>query len=463
MSTTYALALPESRSRRPAPLYGTRAQLAVGNGDVEGYLALAGCDRRAGTASYALRIVNQSQHLLRARMTCARLRGEAILAYPLDIHIAPFSIAETLLPVRIADVGPYDRAIVQVTGGDVTFSLDAPAPHGVGKRPRWMIAAAAALALTLGTGFAAAASTPRIALLAAPARALGGTMLDVPYAFAGWASLQYTLQTRDGRQLSAGLVEKHQGTLHLKVPAAAGSTVMLSVNVLGPFGHKARTQRIAIAATPAVKAQPAIAAAAPRISEFAVATPVVRAGAFMKLTYSTNARDGEIWLIDDTGRLWARAPISIGGDTLLKVPQGAAGMQMRAVLHARSESQDAIASVGVLVMPGAVVAESPSNGTAPAAAASSPAQMTLSTQQAAPGDVITVMLEGNHGDARISMADDSGESVDQGDIPSGQNAVTLTAPDVTKTTTFYVMASISDGVADQTVVKKLVVSPRSSQ
>jgi hypothetical protein len=183
----------------------------------------------------------------------------------------------------------------------------------------------------------------------------------------------------------------------------------------------------------------------------------------MKLTYSTNARDGEIWLIDDTGRLWARAPISIGGDTLLKVPQGAAGMQMRAVLHARSESQDAIASVGVLVMPGAVVAESPSNGTAPAAAASSPAQMTLSTQQAAPGDVITVMLEGNHGDARISMADDSGESVDQGDIPSGQNAVTLTAPDVTKTTTFYVMASISDGVADQTVVKKLVVSPRSSQ
>jgi len=89
-----------------------------------------------------------------------------------------------------------------------------------------------------------------------------------------------------------------------------------------------------------------------------------------------------------------------------------------------------------------------------------PVAMTLSTQQASPGDVVTVMVDGNHGDARITMTDDSGQPVEQGDIPSTQNAVTLTAPSVTKTTTFYVMASISQGVGDQTVVKKLVVSPR---
>src|SRR5579872_4720701 len=153
MSATYALALPESRAKRQPQLYGTRAQLAVGNGDVEGYLALAGCDKRAGTASYALRIVNQSETALRARMTCATLRGESILAYPLDVHIAPFSVSETLLPVRIADVGPYDRAIVQVVGGDVAFSLEAPAPPRSGKRSRWMIATAASLVLTLGTAF----------------------------------------------------------------------------------------------------------------------------------------------------------------------------------------------------------------------------------------------------------------------------------------------------------------------
>jgi hypothetical protein len=455
MSVTYALALPESRARRQAQLYGTRAQLAVGNGDVEGYLALAGCDKRAGTASYALRIVNQSQHLLRARMTCARLRGEAILAYPLDIHIAPFSISETLLPVRVADIGPYDRAIVQVAGGDVTFSLEAPAPPRLGKRSRWMVAAAASIALTLGTAFAAGASTPRLALLAAPNRALGGSTLDVPYAFGGWASLQYQLQTRDGRQISAGLLKSHEGTLHFSVPAAAGSNVLLSVAVAGPFGKQTRTKRIAIAATPAAKPK-ASPASAPRISEFSIDTPIVRAGADARFKYTTDAREGDIWLIDDAGRLWARAAISPYGETTLNVPQGAAGRQLRAVLHARNARLDTVASVGVTVMPGTIVADAPATD----APKIPPAQMTLSTQTAAPGDVVTVMIDGNHGDARITMTDDSGQSVEQGDIPSTQNAVTLTAPTVTKTTTYYVMASITQGVGDQTVVRKLVVSPR---
>ncbi|HKU68600.1 MAG TPA: hypothetical protein VJP85_12560 [Candidatus Baltobacteraceae bacterium] len=458
MSATYALALPESRVKRQAQLYGTRAQLAVGNGDVEGYLALAGCDRRAGTASYALRIINQSQHLLRARMTCARLRGEAILAYPLDIHIAPFSISETLLPVRIADIGPYERAIVEVAGGDVAFSLEAPAPPRMGKRPRWIMATAASLALTLGTAFAAAASTPRLALLAAPDRVLRGMTVDVPYAFGGWASMQYQLQTRDGRQLSAGLLKSHEGTLHFTVPPTAGPNVVLSVDVQGPFGRQSRSQKIAISGNAAQKPR-ALAATAPRISEFAVATPIVRAGSSMKLTYTTDARDGEIWLIDDAGRLWARAAISPYGTTTLEVPQGAAGRQMRAVMHARNDKLDTVASVGVLVMPGAIAAEAQSAATAQKTPT---VGMTLSAQQAAPGDLVTVMIDGNHGDARITMTDDSGQSVDQGDIPSTQNAATLTAPSVTQTTTYYVMASVSQGVGEQTLVRKLVVSPRGS-
>lgn len=464
MSTTYALALPESRAKRQTQLYGTRAQLAAGNGEVEGYLALAGCDKRAGTASYALRIVNQSQHLLRARMTCARLRGDAILAYPLDIQVAPFSISETLLPVRVADIGPYDRAIVQVAGGDVAFSLEAPAPPRLGKRPRWMIATAASLVLTLGTAFAAAASTPHLALLAAPLRAFSGTTVDVPYAFAGLASMQYQLRTRDGRQLSAGLLKSHEGTLHFTVPPTAGPNVVLSVDVAGPFGRQSRTQNIAIAAsvTPQ-KPKVAAAANAPHISEFAVATPIVHAGSDMKFTYTTDARDGEVWLIDDAGRLWARAPITPYGETTINVPQGAAGRQMRAVLHARNQKLDTVASVSVMVMPGGVVsdeqtADAPSSASVPRAPQN--VGMTLSTEQASPGDIVTVMVDGTHGDARITMTDDAGQTVDQADIPSTQNAVTLTAPSVTKASTYYIMASISQGVGDQTVVRKLTVSPR---
>ena len=459
MSATYALALPEPRGRRSAQVYGTRAQLAVGDGDVEGYLALAGCDNRAGTASYALRIVNQSRHLLRARMTCARLRGEPILAYPLDIHVAPFSISETLLPVRTAEVGPYDRAIVQVAGGDVAFSLEAPAPPRSRRRSRWMLAAGASLALVFGSAFAAAASTPRLALLAAPNRAFGGTSIDVPYAFGGWASMRYELQTPDGRQIFAGIAGAHQGTLHFAVPASAGSNVRLSVAVSGPFGRQTGTRNIAIAA-PAASKPKAPASVAPRVSEFAVATPVVHAGSDMKLSYVTDAREGQIWLIDDAGRLWAQAPLSAYGETTMKIPQGAAGREMRAVLHARNGKLDTIASVGVMVMPAAIVPQADEQPATVGSHQTRPAQLTLSTDHAAPGDEVIVTIDGAHGDARVTLSDASGASVEQGDIPTDQNAATITAPDVTQDTTFYVMASISQGTGEQTVVRKLVVSPR---
>lgn len=452
MSAAYALAVPETRSR--AALYGTRAQLSAGNGDVEGYLALAGCDKRAGTASYALRIVNQSATALRARMTCARLRGGSVLAYPLDVQIAPFSICETLLPVRLADVGPYDRAIVSVGGGEVEFTLEAPAPQRTRRAPRWVAVCSAAAVFTVGSAFGAASATPRIAGIAAPQRAVAGASLDVPYAFAGLATMRYQLRTPDGRQIAAGLLRDREGTLHFNVPASAGRTVVLDVTVAGPLGTQHSVQRIAIAAQPAVRT--AAAPAAPRISEFSLLTPVVHAGGTVALSYVTNAPGGEIWLLDDAGRLWARAPMSLNGKTSVDVPAGAAGRPMRAVLHARNGTADAVASVAFTALPGAVVTEP-----APQSSAQHSAPvLTLSTRAAAPGDTVTVAIEGAHGDTQISLTDASGNAVEQGDIPAGQSAVTLTAPAVSAPATYYVTASVSQGVGEQTLVKTLSVTPR---
>jgi hypothetical protein len=454
MAASYALALPERRPSH-APLYGTRAQLAGAGGDVEGYLALAGCDKRAGTASYALRIVNQSAHPLRARMTCARMRGEPVLAYPLDVQIAPFSISETLLPVRIAEVGPYDRAIVQIAGGDVAFSLEAPAPPKMRGRLRWVAIAGAAMTLAVAAGIGAATATPAIETIAAPTRVFPGSSVDVPYAFRGWASMQYALRTRDGRQLSAGLVGEHQGTLHFNVPSAAGRDVVLAVNVSGPFGTRSTSQHIGIAATAPHRAIAAPAAA--HISDFAVVTPIVHANGYLKLSYATDARSGEIWLIDEAGRLWTRAAIDSSGVTTIKLPQGTAGRQMRAVLHAKNGTADTVASVALTVLPDAIVSDS-------AAASSSmdakTASLTLSSDSVSPGDTITVALEGKHGDTQITLNDASGNSIEQGDIPAGQSAVTLTAPTVTASTTYYVMANVTQGVGEQTLVHKLVVTPR---
>lgn len=454
MSTSTALAVSQSRGQR-ALRYGTRARLAGTTGDVEGYLTLASFDKRAGTASYALRVVNSSQYPLRARMTCAKMRREPVLAYPLDVQIAPFAISETLLPVRVADVGPYDRAIVEISGGDVAFSLEAPSPPAIKQHSRWAAAAAGAFALTIAAALGAAASTPRITTISAPARVFAGSTVDVPYSFGGWASMQYALATRDGRQLSAGTTHAHDGTLHFSVPASAGKDVVLAVNVSGPFGSKSTSRRIRIAGGAPPRAM--AASAAPRISEFAVVTPAVHAGSYLKLAYVTDAPEGEIWLLDDAGRLWARAAIDRYGFTAIPLPQGTAGRQMRAVLHARNGKADTIASVSVTVLPGDLLS---STGSQAGAAKPAPAALTLSTQQAAPGESITVAIEGTHSDVQVSMDDGAGNTIEQGTLSAGQSSLVLAAPRTSTKKTYYVMANVIEGKGEQTMVKAVTVTPQ---
>jgi hypothetical protein len=432
--------------------YGTRARVALAQGNIEGGLALAGVDRRAGTATYALRIANQSASPLRARMECARLGGAPVLGYPLDVHVAPFAIAETLLPVRLAEVGPYDRAIVKVSGTDVAFTLEAPAPPRRNTRSHWIGGIATAIAVIFGGAFGAATATPHFDLLAAPARALAGSPLDVPYAFHGWASMQYALQTKDGRQLAAGLLSQGQGTLHFSVPRDAGTELVLAANVYGPLGAQHLARHIVLAAPAAAKP----VAAAPRIDEFTILTPQIRAGAALQVHYSTNATSGQVWLLDEAGRLWAKVPISSDGTSELKVPQGAAGHKMRVVLHARNGSADAVATVAAFVLPGDVVTAD----AATSAAAQTQSSLTLSSDRVSPGDEIVVTLGGSHGDARISLTDAAGNTIEQGDLPTGQSAVTLTAPAVVTATTYYVVANVSSGVSEQSIVRKLTVAPR---
>ena len=176
----------------------------------------------------------------------------------------------------------------------------------------------------------------------------------------------------------------------------------------------------------------------------------------MVVHYATNAKSGQVWLIDETGRLWASAELFADGASTLKVPQAAAGQKMRVVLHARNGSADAVSTLGVLVQPGAAVKPD----SAAAAAQSGPLALVLSASRVAPGDDVVVTLRGSHGDSRVSLTDANGNIVETGDVPAGQDAVTLSAPTVQSETTYYVVANVSSGVSEQSLVQKLVVAPR---
>ncbi len=255
----------------------------------------------------------------------------------------------------------------------------------------------------------------------------------------------------DGR-LSAGLAARHAGTLHFNVPASAGRAVLLDVHVAGPFGSQTATSRIAIAA-PALRPPAPAASIAPSISEFKVVTPVVQANNNITFTYATNARTGDIWLIDDSGRLWASAPIAAAGTTTIHVPQGSAGRQIRAVLHARIGAAGTLASIALTVFPGALVTQN-----APAQKAAGPV-LVLSKDSALAGDIITVAIVGEHGRTQVSLRDAAGNVVESGDIAARQSAVALNAPGVLKSTPYFVTANLTQGIGEQTLVRKLLVNP----
>jgi hypothetical protein len=387
-------------------------------------------------------------------MTCTRSREAPVLAYPLDVHVAPFAIVETLLPVRLAEVGPYDRAIVKVSGSDIAFTLEAPAPARSKQQRRWLKALAAGLAIVFGGAFGAALAAPHIDLLAAPARAFAGAPLDVPYSYGGWGAMRYTLQTKDGRQLAAGLLTQRNGTLHFVLPRNSGTQLLLAATLSGPLGtaQTARRVTIAQAAPPVAKT----AALPPKIVSFAITSPAVVAGEPLHVHYSTNATFGQVWLLDETGRLWASAPLFADGSSTLNVPQAAAGQKMRVVLHARNGSADAISTLGILVQPGDEVKPD----AAPAGSKGGPLALVLSAGTVAPGDDVVVTLRGSHGDSRVSLTDAGGNVIETGDVPAGQDAVTLSAPAVTATTTYYVVANVTSGVSEQSLVQKLIVAPR---
>jgi len=352
-------------------------------------------------------------------------------------------------------VGPFDRAIVKVSGADIAFTLEAPAPPRRNNRVRWLGVAASLAVLIFGGAFGAATATPHLDLLGTPARAFAGSQLDVPYAFRGWGSMQYTLQTKDGRQLAAGLLTQRQGTLHFAVPRNAGAEIVLAANLSGPLGAMRTSRRIVLASNP-LSPKLLLSDAPARIDELAIASPLIRAGSSLKIRYTTNASSGQLWAIDDTGRLWATAELSPDGSSVMNIPQAAAGRKMRVVLRARNGATNAVSSVGILVLPSTAAPE----GNAPGAAQAQTLSLDLSSDNAAPGDEVVVSIRGIHGDSRVSLTDATGNTVEQGDVPAGQDAVTLSAPSVKTETTYYVVASVSSGVSEQSLVKKLIVAPR---
>jgi hypothetical protein len=314
----------------------------------------------------------------------------------------------------------------------------------------------------LFAGGAAQLYTPRILGVAAPQKAIAGTTLQIPYQVAGIGSVEYDFRTRDGLQLAAGLANQ-SGVLNLQIPRdGSGTPYTLRLRMRNAFLGAEGSAVIGAIVQKTVMAKPATAPGAV-IKNLSVTPSPVVAGKTLDVRYATEAQSGDVYLLDAAGTTWAHAPLSLGGSTNLAVPQAAAGRDMRVVLHAQRAGQHAESSVAVSVMPSQqpvaqVNAPQPAPKATTAAPASAP-ELSLSSQVVSPGDTVTASISGVHGDVRITLMGANGATLAQGDADE-DSGVTLNAPNVSTPTTFYVVATLTNGVSQQSIVKRLVVTPR---
>lgn len=439
--------------------FGAQTQIKAAEGQLSAFLAYVGCDRRIGTATYALRVLNNSPFPAHAKLF-VESRGVQIAAYPLTLEVSPFSMRDDIIPVRMDMTGPYDRALVHVISEDVAFTVEAPPPER--QRRSWSKLAAAVMVPVLSAG-AYALAQPHILDVAAPQKALAGSMLSVPYQVSGIGSVEYDFQTRDGLQLAAGL-SSQSGVLRLEIPHdSTGAPYTLHLRMRNAFMRDERSRTISPVAPKALPRKPDAAPPA-SISELSVSPSPVKAGQTISVRYAANAQSGDVWLVDGAGATWAHGDLSQAGVTQFAVPAAAAGKDLRVVVHAQRGNGHAESSVGLTVLPSSTLAQAPQSPPAPPAPQASQApsispELRLSSQVVSAGDSVTAQVAGVRGDVRISMMSSTGSTVAEGDVGEG-GALSLNAPDVRVPTTFFVVATLTNGVAQQSIMKRLVVTPR---
>lgn len=455
-----AAAVPQTLAQSLTELpFGSQTQVRVGDGHLCAFLAFVGYDRHLCVAKYALRVLNNTPFPAQATLhvEAAGLRQSA---YPLAMEVAPFSMRDELMPVRIDVTGWFDRAIVHVSSEQSAFTVEAPPPPR--ERPRWIRWTPLAVLplVLLGAG---AFAQPRILDVAAPQKALAGSTIRVPYQVSGVGTVEYDFETRDGLQLAAGLAASSD-VLNLRIPQdGVGAPYTLHVRMRNLFSNAERAAGIAAVLPPAARHAVSPDASGALIDNLAVSPSPVTAGGELAVRYATKAQSGDVWLLDTAGATWAHKPLSLSGITQLTVPQAAAGKEMRIVLHAQRGNQNAQSSVDVAILASKSVVAQASQTPPPATpvrrAPAQSAVLRLSSQVVSSGDAVTVTIAGVSGDARITVMNPNGQTVAEGDAGEGQG-VTLNAPDVTTPTTFYVVATLTNGVSQQSIVKHLYVTPR---
>lgn len=459
MSTALATLAP---AQIESAVSGSGIGLQTLDGCVSAFFALEAYDRRSGAATYALRVVNRTTSALICRTWVVSRSGDALLAHPILVEIAPLSTSLARVPVWPSDFPSFDRAIAEIAGEGVHCIVEAPAPaHPKRRRMLAIVATAGTIAggMLLACAAAVNAALPRITAFAMAPETLAGSTVRAEYAVSGSGQLHYSVLAPDGRQIQSGRLSSRAGDIPVAVPASDVSgayTVQLAMD--GVFGKTASTRVLN-----ATVARPATVAAIDAIS---VKPAVAKPGDTVSVAYSAAGDTGYVRLVGSDGTIWQQRPFSRAGAAQFVVPPVRALREMRVLIQVKKGQSVAQSMAGFAVVSDSTTANAATSqvvgGDDPDQAAqpgTANGTFELVERAVKSGASIHVRIISPRNGMRIALTDEQSHEVTGIDVQPDATSATLTAPVVYKPTPYTVVATFTDGFGEESVVEPVTVEP----
>ena len=354
---------------------------------------------------FALSVVNDAPLYLLLSFRVRRGGGDRPIA-PGELWLDPRSHADLTIDVPLAQALAGGRLVVRMVNARLHHELVAPLP-GAAVWAGALGGAAITALLALGVAFA----QPRLEVFAVPPLGVAGAPLQISYETGGVGSPGWSLADASGATIASGALASPRGIFTVTLPPAdRARDYVVRLRDAGPLGSADRAEPVTAMPAPVPQHQ--------LIDALAVDASQVPDGGSVTVRYRTSAQRGDVEVRDAQNTLWARAPLSRSGASVLALPHFGKAKELRVTLNAEGDGQRASSSVGLNVVPEA--AQTPPSG--------APTSDLVFDGTLGPDGAIHVSVDPGASDVHLALETPDGTTLASQSVPGGATAAQIAVP-----------------------------------
>jgi hypothetical protein len=468
---------PPNPQPRPLAVPSAGTSLTLPGGQIAGELRPITLEP-GRAATYELAVANETPLPLAAFSFAAVRPDDGPIVWS-SVTVPPWTSTTIPVVVPIRSRAWPARVAAELHNGTSHVTIEASPPRRVTspKTPALVPLLSAALIFSL-IAFAYLFLRPHVLALAAPDAVEGGKPFSVVYALWGNGKAGYTVEVPGGPAVGGGSLPAGSGAFPLTLPA--GPSVKgydVRVFARGPLGTDARIAHVVALAPPPVASPPDA-----RIALASLQHGVVESGQPIVVHYRTSATDGSVQLVDQQGIVRTEALLASSGNAILLAPRVARAQDFRVILRAFRGSSSSSKRLALRVEPPspAVASREADGGVLPPAdPASAPTvvpglaatevasasevardPIALTASAFVSGSPVAVSVLRHERDLRVALMDMTGSELSGVAVDLSRQTVRLTAPRVSQSGRYLVVATFSGDSGQETVVRPITVGPR---